>query len=150
MSKRISMIKSIALVAALVAGVSGMARADDNSMNPFTGDSYAYFNGGDLPQHGKPTFDKAPSAWRQSNPNGVSERVLQAESGHGEVWNQEKPVYASVATDPTFKQSHPNGLTERELQALSSEGPAWHSSPRVAPSALATTNGAVFANRAAR
>ena len=47
-------------------------------MNPFTGDSYAYFRGGDLPRGGKPVFDKTPSAWRQANPNGLSERVLQS------------------------------------------------------------------------
>ena len=61
-----------------------MARADDSSMNPFTGDSYAYFNGSDLPRNGNPVFDKAASAWRQSNPNGLSERVLQSYSGTGE------------------------------------------------------------------
>ena len=76
--------------------------------------------------------------------------MLQSESGVGEAWHLNKPVYASAPTDPTFKQTHPNGLTEREFQALSSEAPAWHSSPQPAPSSLATTNGAVFANRAAR
>jgi hypothetical protein len=40
------MLKSIAVTAALVAGVSGIARADDSSMSRLTGDSYAYFNGG--------------------------------------------------------------------------------------------------------
>ena len=150
MSSRISMIKSIVLAAALAAGVSGMARADDSSMNPFTGDSYSYFNGGDLPQRGQPTFDKAPSAWRQSNPNGVSERVLQSESGVGEAWHLNKPVYASAPTDPTFKQTHPNGLTEREFQALSSEAPAWHEANRSAGTALASTNGAVLAKSAGK
>jgi hypothetical protein len=73
------LMKSIVVTAALVAGVSGMARADDSSMNPFTGDSYAYFDGGhDLPQIGKPVFDTAPSSWRQTHPNGLSERRLEA------------------------------------------------------------------------
>ena len=31
---------------ALAPGVSGIALADDSSMNPFTGESFAYFNGG--------------------------------------------------------------------------------------------------------
>src|ERR1700676_110904 len=31
---------------ALALGVSGIALADDSSMNPFTGESFAYFNGG--------------------------------------------------------------------------------------------------------
>jgi len=33
-------------LAALALGATGVALADDSSMNPFTGDSYAYFNGG--------------------------------------------------------------------------------------------------------
>jgi len=42
MKSKLSMLKSIAVVAALVAGVSGVARAD-NDMNPFNGESYEYF-----------------------------------------------------------------------------------------------------------
>jgi hypothetical protein len=38
----------------------GMARADDSSMNPFIGDSYAYFNGGNLPKIGNPVYDQFP------------------------------------------------------------------------------------------
>jgi hypothetical protein len=110
--------KSIVGTAALVAGVSGMARADDSSMNPFTGDSYAYFDGGhDLPQIGKPVFDTAPSSWRQTHPNGLSERRLEALSSEAPEW-QPAPV---IDTAPSsWRQTHPNGLTERELQALSS------------------------------
>src|SRR5882672_3104796 len=108
MKSKVSMMKSMVVAVALVAGVSGMARADDSSMNPFTGDSYAYFNGGDLPRNGNPVFAKAPSEWRQANPNGLSERVLQAYSGVGEEWHLNKPVFASAPADPTFKQSHPN------------------------------------------
>jgi hypothetical protein len=151
MSRKISMMKSIVVAVALVAGVSGIARADDSSMNPFTGDSYAYFNGGyDRPQIGNATFDKAPSAWRQSNPNGLSERVLQSYSAPGEAWHLNKPAFASVAADPTFKQTHPNGLTERELQALSSEAPAWQLPKQSATSAVASTNEAAFAQSAAK
>jgi len=150
MSRKISMMKSIVVAVALVAGVSGIARADDSSMNPFTGDSYAYFNGGDLPRNGNPVFDKASSAWRQSNPNGLSERVLQSYSAPGEAWHLNKPAFASVAADPTFKQTHPNGLTERELQALSSEAPAWQLPKQSATSAVASTNEAAFAQSAAK
>ena len=42
MKSKLSMLKSIAVVAALVAGVSGVARAD-NDTNPFNGESYLYF-----------------------------------------------------------------------------------------------------------
>src|SRR2546430_1256467 len=118
MNSKLSMMKGMVLAVALAAGGSGVARADDSSMNPFTGDSYSYFNGGDLPRGGKPVFDKAPSFWRQGNPNGLSERTLQAYSGVGEAWHLNKPVLTNVASDPTFRQTHPNGLTERDFQAL--------------------------------
>ena len=64
MNRKSSMMKSIVLAAALVAGISGLARADDSSMNPFTGDSYAYFNGGKNFPYGKPVLDNAPSGYR--------------------------------------------------------------------------------------
>ena len=68
MKSRFSMLKSIAVTAALVAGVSGIARADDSSMSRLTGDSYAYFNGGQNFPLGKPLLDNAPSTWRPSPP----------------------------------------------------------------------------------
>jgi hypothetical protein len=150
MNSKVSMLKSMVVAVALAAGVSGMARADDSSMNPFTGDSYAYFNGGDLPRGGTPVFDKAASVWRQANPNGLSERVLQSYSAPGEAWHLNKPVFASAAADSTFKQSHPNGLTERELQALSSEAPAWQLPKQSSTAAFASTNEAAFAQSAAK
>lgn len=140
MNSKVSMMKSMVVAVALAAGVSGMARADDSSMNPFTGDSYAYFNGGDLPQNGKPAFDKAASVWRQSNPNGLSERVFQSYSGVGEAWHLNKPVFDNAPS--SWRQAHPNGLSEREFQALSSEAPAWHQPDQSATSALASTNDA--------
>jgi hypothetical protein len=134
------------LAAALVVGASGVARADDSSMNPFTGESYAYFNGGyDRPAIANSTFDNAPSAWRQSNPNGLPERVLQSYSAPGEGWHLDKPVFASAPTDPTFKQKHPNGLTESELQALSSEASAWHVRGGAGAAALASADQATIA-----
>ena len=44
--KHYSLSKQVVAAAALALGASGVALADDSSMNPFTGDSYAYFNGG--------------------------------------------------------------------------------------------------------
>jgi hypothetical protein len=87
--------KSLALTAALVAGGPDIARADDSSMNPFTGDSSAYFNGGyDRRPIANPNFDKTPSTWRQNNPNGLSERVFQSYSAPGEAWHLNIPVFA--------------------------------------------------------
>jgi hypothetical protein len=130
MNSKFSLVKSIALTAALVAGVSGMARADDSSMSRFGGDSYAYFNNA--------VVDKGPSVWRQSHPNGVSEQQLEAESSEGLANDFAHPTFAK--TPSTWRQANPNGLSERELQALSSEGPAWHESSSPVH-ALASTNG---------
>src|SRR6267378_4274658 len=104
MKSKVSMMKSMVVAVALVAGVSGMARADDSSMNPFTGDSYAYFNRGNLPEHGKPIFDKAPSAWRQSHPRGLSVHEMQALSSDAPAWHQpDKSATSALAStnDPT-------------------------------------------------
>src|SRR5580765_3218164 len=44
--KPYSLSKQLAVATALALGASSLALADDSSMNPFTGDSYRYFNGG--------------------------------------------------------------------------------------------------------
>ncbi len=138
MNRKVSMLKSMVVAVALVAGASGIARADDSSMNPFTGDSYAYFNRGDLPRGDKPVFDKTPSAWRQANPNGLSERQLESLSSEALASDFTKPTFDKGPS--TWRQSHPNGLSESDFQALSSEGAAWHSTTQSAPAALASTN----------
>jgi hypothetical protein len=119
------LMKKIVIAAALAVGSAGIARADDSSMNPFIGDSYAYFNGYNRPANGNPGFDNTPSAWRQANPNGLPERVPQSYSVLGEEWHLTKPSLTNVASDASFRQNHPHGLTETEFQALSSEAPAW-------------------------
>ena len=120
------LMKRLVLAAALAVGASGMARADDSSMSPFTGESYSAFNAGnDRTTNTNPTYDQAPSAWRRANPDGLPERVYQSYSALGLAWKLDSPVFASVASDPTFKASHPGGLSESELQALSSDAPAW-------------------------
>ena len=121
------LLKRVVLAAGLAVAVTGAARADDSSMNPFTGESYAGFNGGgNRPAISNARVDTAPSAWRQANPNGLPERVFLSYSAPGEAWHLNHPTFAAGAPiDPTFKQAHPNGLSERELQALSSEAPAW-------------------------
>ena len=120
------LLKRLVLAAALALGATGAARADDSSMNPFTGESYAGFNGGaNLPAVTNPSFNTAPSEWRQANPNGLPERVFQSYSATGENWHMTHPSTANAPADPSFKETHPNGLSERELQALSSDGSAW-------------------------
>ena len=139
MNSKVSMMKSLVVAVVLAAGVSGLARADDGGMGRFS-DSYAYFN--------SQTIDKSPSAWRQANPNGLSERQLEALSSEALGNDFQRPTFDKGPS--AWRQANPHGLSERDYQALSSEGSAWHSSPQMAPSALATTNDAVFANRAAR
>jgi hypothetical protein len=120
--------KRALLVAALAASatVTGLARADDSSMNPFTGESYAAFNGGNRPAIVNPQFDNAPSAWRQANPEGLSEREFQSYSSAGEAWGLTAPTYSQAsAALQDFRRTHPHGLDERELQALSSDADAW-------------------------
>ena len=76
--KPYSLSKQLVVATALALGASSVALADDSSMNPFTGDSYKYFNGG-LGQFNRPVVSNAPAApsWRQSHPNGLTERELQ-------------------------------------------------------------------------
>jgi hypothetical protein len=122
MNCNFSKMKSIAAIAALVAGISGAARADDGSMSIWTGQSYAAFNGGRNFPYGKPVFDMAPSAFRQSNPNGISDREYQALSSEDPVWQIPNPdaarQLAASDTATAWRQSHPHGLTYREYQAL--------------------------------
>ena len=148
MNSKVSMLKNVALIAALVAGVSGMARADDSSMNPFTGDSYADFDGANLPKIGNPVYDKSPSAWRQSNPDGASERQLQSLTTFAPMVYKPAPVFDDAPSG--WLQSHPNGLSERELQALSSEASGWHPSDKSATSARTSTNDATDVTSASR
>src|SRR2546428_10274775 len=127
--KPYSLSKQLVVATALALGASSVALADDSSMNPFTGDSYKYFNGGhtlgELGRFNRPVFSNAPvdPSWRQSHPNGLTERELQALSSSGlsaSAPQLNPPVFASAPADASWRQSHPNGLTERELQALSS------------------------------
>jgi hypothetical protein len=140
MNSKVSMIKAIVVAVALAAGVSGIARADDSSMSRFGGDSYAYFNSI------KP--NNAPSAWRQANPSGLSERQLEALSSEALGNDFQRPTFDKAPS--TWRQAHPNGLSEREFQALSSEAPAWHSSTPSPTSALASTNEAPIVTSAVK
>ena len=138
MNRKISMMKSIVVAVALAAGVSGMAHADDGSMGRF-GDSYAYFN--------SQPISRSPSTYHQANPNGLSDRQLEALSSEALGNDFQRPTFDK--TPSSWRQAHPNGLSEREFQALSSEAPAWHSSTP-STSALASTNEAPVVTSAVR
>ena len=72
--KHYSSSRKLVLAAALVLAASSAAIADDTSTNRFGGDGYAYFS---QPVRGNVTV---VATWRQSHPNGPSERDLQAAS----------------------------------------------------------------------
>jgi hypothetical protein len=151
MNSKFSMMKSIVVAVALAAGVSSVARADDSSMNPFTGDSYAYFNGGNLGHiTNPPVFARGPSAWRQSNPNGLTNRDLAA-LGSEETANRfDPPVVSTAVADASWRLSHPHGMTNAEFAALGSEEIAARQSPNHPASALALVKSPVYANSAVR
>jgi hypothetical protein len=119
MSRKLNIaIKTVAVATALTAGFAGVARADDSSMSRFGGDSYAYFN--------RAPISSAPSAWRASRPQGLSENAFEADSSeHLASKLQFGATTATVSSVPSFRQTHPDGLTEPELQALSSETSPW-------------------------
>jgi hypothetical protein len=139
MNSKFSLVKSIALTAALVAGVSGMARADDNDMSRIGGEGYAYFNGA--------VVNKAPSAWRQANPRGISEHQLEAESSEALANDFQRPTFDKTAS--AWRQANPHGLSERDFQAMSSEGPVWHQPTSSSTRALASTNDGIVVAKTA-
>src|SRR6059036_1936038 len=105
---KVSMMKSLVVAVVLAAGVSGVARADDNSMNPYTGDSYAYFNGGNLPRGGNPVIAKAPSTFRETNPHRLPLSTYAALSSPIAPEWQPAPVIDKTAS--SFHQEYPHGL----------------------------------------
>jgi hypothetical protein len=134
-SSKYSRVKNVLLAAAILPGMTGVARAQENSMSRFGGEPSVYFN--------QPTSNAAADpAWRLSHPNGLTQSELQARVDA--VWAQRahEPVFGKVADDPAWRASHPDGLSDRELQALSSEAPAWHGPDK-------STTGA-FASRSTR
>src|SRR6266571_739003 len=70
--KRFSTSGKLVLATALALSASGVAIADDTSTSRFGGDGYAYFS---QPARVNTAVN---TNWRQSHPNGLSERELQA------------------------------------------------------------------------
>ena len=118
--KPYSLSTQLVVATALALGASSVALADDSSMNPFTGDSYKYFNGGhtlgQATRFNRPVFSNAPvdSSWRQSHPNGLTERELQALSSSTlaswQVPSAPKST-ASASTDQAYVAQNPSEET---------------------------------------
>jgi hypothetical protein len=121
MKSKVSMMKTVTAAVVLATGISGIARADDSSLNPFSGDSYAYFNGGNLGRIANPRLIDAPSAWRQSNPNGLTYRDFAALGSEATANRFNPPVLSAAASEPTWRATHPNGTTNAEFAALGSQ-----------------------------
>lgn len=122
--------KILVLAAALAAGVAATAYADDNSMSLWTGDSYRYFNGGENFPYGKPVLDGAPSQFRATNPNGLSNAQYAALSSEDPVWQPVAPSdpgaqREAAAQALAWRQQNPHGLTDREYEALSANSSVW-------------------------
>jgi hypothetical protein len=114
--------KKVVLAAALLSGVwgiSGVARADNSSMNPLGGGSYAYDGGYNPAYNG----NQALSAWRLSHPDGLSERMLERDSSSAPAWQRHEPIFNQAPS--AWRLSHPDGLSERMLERDSSSAPAW-------------------------
>jgi hypothetical protein len=154
-SKSHSTSKQWMVAAALALGASS-ALADDSSMNPFIGDSYKYFNGGNVGipgQFSRPVMSivAADPSWRQSHPNGLTEHDLQglSSSGLSAAAGQLNPVVASAPADPAWRQS-PQNPSERELQALSSSSLARWGLPNVETNVAQNPGKETFSARLAR
>lgn len=87
--------KQLVAVTALGLVVSSVALADERSMNPFTGESFAYFNGGQnrrspnmQPQSPRPQGAEAAGTRQQKDPQKIESKPPQA--------NHERPI-----TSPT-------------------------------------------------
>src|ERR1700688_489524 len=117
MSRKLySLSKQLVVATALALGTSGIALADDSSMNPFTGDSYKYFNGGtnsgNPGQFNRPVVGNAPAApsWRQSHPSALTDHELQPWCWPGWAAPAREfnpPMCSSAPADPSWRQSRP-------------------------------------------
>jgi hypothetical protein len=128
------------LAAALALGTSGVALADDNSMTRFGGDSYAAFN------MDRPGANNAPSAFRQTNPRGLSIGQYEALSSDGRPWQSPNPndatAIAAMDAAKAWRQSHPHGLPVTVYEALSADGRPWQFSNPSGASAVASMDAA--------
>jgi hypothetical protein len=136
----------MAVAAVVIAGISGVARANDGSMSPAPDNSSSMWrqshpNGLSVREMQslwgswagqyhlqQPVFSNAPAdaSFKESHPNGLSAREMQSLWG---TWAGQfrlnQPAPSNAAADPYFRKNHPNGLSDRELEAMSSEAPAW-------------------------
>jgi hypothetical protein len=138
--KPYSLSRQMLVATALALGASSVALADDNSMTRFGGESYAAFN------QDQRAVSNAPSAFRQTNPRGLSIGEYQAMSSDGRPWPLPNPsdanVVASMDAAKAWRQSHPHGLPISYYEALSADGRPWPLPNSSNASAVASTDAA--------
>ena len=140
MNSKFSLVKSIAMTAALVAGVSGMACADDNDMTRFGGDGYA------APQ-------LAPLSIRHlrhgARPIRMGSRSVSSRRSRPRVLGT--TFNASPSTSHLRHGARPIRMAFRSMnsQALSSEAYAWHQPTSSPTRAMASTNDAAVVAKSA-
>lgn len=145
MKSRFPMMKSIVLAAALVAGISGLARADDSTI-PVR--QYQAWSDDSTPwQLHPPVFHKAPSSFRQTYPNGLPVNQYQAWSDESTPWRLHPPVIAEAPS--SFHRNHPQGLPVSQYMAWSDDMHQWQLPGQSKTSALASTDRAAVAKSAA-
>jgi len=140
--RKYSLSKQLAVTAFALAA-SGLALADGSSMSRFGGESYAYFN-----NFAAGNVAAAPG-WRQSHPNGLDQRDLEALSSSdlsATVARVDPAVISRAPADPAWRQMHPVGLTEREMLARSSSSLSMWQIRNAAP--IAAEQGNVAQNAA--
>jgi hypothetical protein len=134
--KQYPLSKQLVVAAALALGTSGVALADDNDMTRFGGSGYAFFH------QDRPATTNAPSAFRQTDPRGLSMAEYQALSSDGRPWPSPNPsdasVIASMDAAKSWRQSHPHGLPISAYEAMSADGRPWQLTNPSAASAVAS------------
>ena len=109
--------KQLVTATALALCVSGIALADDSSMNPFTGESFVHFNGGEnrgnpsmLAQNPHPQGAVAVSTRRKKDEQKIESKTLLA--------NRETPI----AAPSTYAGADYSALLSRLILAVKSAG----------------------------
>jgi hypothetical protein len=109
--------RQIVTATALALGVSGIALADDSSMNPFAGESFAYFNGGQ--NRGNPNM-------RAQNPHPQGLEAVGMQQKKDEQQIEPKTLLANretpIASPSTYAGADYSSLLSRLILAAKSVG----------------------------
>jgi hypothetical protein len=91
----------LVIATALALGVSGVALADDSSMNPFTGESFAYFNGGQ--NRGNPNM-----LAQNRRPQGTEAAGTRQKKDEQKIESKNRPAdRGTPITSPTYFNQYP-------------------------------------------